>query len=51
MYIENRRENQMKYSLTRLLKNIKNLMENDIREDFNKAEYKTLNDIEKNYIY
>lgn len=51
MYIENRRENQMKYSLTRLLKNIKYLMENDIREDFNKAEYKTLNDIEKNYIY
>lgn len=41
----------MKYSLKKLIKNIKYLMNSDLYEDFSKQELKLFNDIEENYIY
>lgn len=41
----------MKYSLIRLLKNIKYLMQNNLCDDLGDIEYRTLMDFEENYIY
>lgn len=41
----------MRYSLIQLMRNIKYLMEHNIQDEFNDIEYKTLLDIENNYIY